>query len=206
MKVLPAARWEMVLKFEPIPGNPVSVYPALLPINGGEAAFDGNFNGNRILGVTYSGTSRTVLLTFPIEVVSNAPITVGFAPRDTLFARIMEFFGRVPTDVDDEAGSGLPTEFSLAPNYPNPFNPTTVIAYTINRTPDGSTPKRTRLEVFNAIGQRVKTLVDKIQSPGSYSVEWDGTGIGGERVASGVYFYRLSRENAAVSRKMMLIK
>ena len=194
------------VKFEPIAGNPVGVYPALLPLNGGEAAFDGNFNGNRILGVTYSGTYRTVALTFPIEVVSNAPATVGMFPRDTLFSRIMEFFGRIPTDVGDDHGSSLPTEFSLAPNYPNPFNPTTTISYTINRTSDGSTPKRMRLEVFNAIGQRVKMLVDKIQSPGTYSVEWDGTASDGEKVSSGVYFYRLSREDAAISRKMMLIK
>jgi immune inhibitor A len=192
--------------FEPVVQPYVAQYATLTPYNGGEAAIKGNFGGSGTFGVTYAGTFRSVFLTFPLEMVTNSPTSTSYAPRDTLFARIMEFFGRIPTDVGDDDRSGLPTEFSLAPNYPNPFNPTTTISYTINRTPDGTAPKRIKLEVFNTLGQRVKTLVNKTQPPGTYVVEWDGTNGGGVKVASGIYFYRLSRDNAATSRKMMLIK
>ena len=65
---------------------------------------------------------------------------------------------------------------------------------------------KTSLKVYNTLGQEVKTLVDKVQSPGVYKVEWDGTGSDGSRVASGVYFYRLQRGDEANTKKMILVK
>jgi len=56
------------------------------------------------------------------------------------------------------------------------------------------------------LGQEVRTLVDAVQVPGTYTVEWDGRGNGGNRVASGVYFYRLDRGSESQSRKMVLLK
>lgn len=193
------------LIFDPVASPSVAAYTTLQAGNGGEEAFKGNFGGQGILGVSYDGTYKSVFLTFPLEMVQAAPATASF-PRDTLFNRIMEFFGRIPTDIGDDNPSSLPNAFELAPNYPNPFNPTTTISYTINRGEDGATPKATRLAVFNALGQHVKTLVDEVQIPGRYSVEWNGTNQAGQTVASGVYFYRLSRDDVAVSRKMVLVK
>jgi len=80
----------------------------------------------------------------------------------------------------------LPTQFALMQNAPNPFNPTTVVAYDLPK------PAHVRLEIFNVLGQRVRTLVDNNQPAGTQSVTWDGNDNSGASVASGIYFYRIS--------------
>ncbi len=85
--------------------------------------------------------------------------------------------------------------FRLDDNYPNPFNPTTVIRYNIPAESFVS------LEVYNVLGQRVATLVSDQQTPGEHIVEFNG-----ERFASGVYFYRLVAGNHILTGKMVLLK
>jgi hypothetical protein len=93
----------------------------------------------------------------------------------------------------------LPVEFSLEQNYPNPFNPTTDISYTV---PAGDV----RLDIYNALGQKVKTLVDQNVLAGKYSAQWDGTNADGHHVTSGLYFYRLESDAGVKVNKMMLQK
>ena len=93
----------------------------------------------------------------------------------------------------------LPQEVGLGPNYPNPFNPSTLIPYQLS----ASSP--VRLEVFNILGQRVTTLVDGEQGAGSYVARWDGTDAAGRAAASGVYFYRLTVAGAHWTGKMVLV-
>ena len=66
--------------------------------------------------------------------------------------------------------------------------------------------QRTSLIVYNLNGQRVRTLVDAEQGIGEYTVEWDGADERGNKVALGVYLYRLQREDKMESRKMVLLK
>ena len=94
----------------------------------------------------------------------------------------------------------LPAEFSLEPNFPNPFNPTTSIRYKLT---DGA---RVTLEVFNSVGQRIRTLVDGAHQPGSYVVEWDGMDEHRTAVAAGLYFYRLRAGDQVQTRRMILAK
>ncbi len=106
-----------------------------------------------------------------------------------------------PVDVEEEmTEEGVPAEFSLSPNYPNPFNPQTRISYFI---PEAS---RVRLEIFNILGQRIKTLVDEEQAAGRVEVSWDGTDKDGNDVASGVYLYKLEAGNSSQSNKMVLMR
>lgn len=107
-----------------------------------------------------------------------------------------------PTDVNGGNGSGslVPNSFSLAQNYPNPFNPETQIAFML------AAPGHVRLEVFNIIGQSVAVLVDGWRDAGESIVEWNGRNSNGQDVPSGVYFYRLSREGDALTRKMVLMR
>ncbi len=96
----------------------------------------------------------------------------------------------------------LPSSFVLNQNYPNPFNPTTTIEFTI-----GSGGMRdVKLEVFNVLGQRVNTLVDEPLGPGDYRVEWNATSSSGQRVATGVYLYRLAIGDETASKKMLFLK
>ncbi|MBI5266494.1 MAG: 5'-nucleotidase C-terminal domain-containing protein [candidate division Zixibacteria bacterium] len=108
------------------------------------------------------------------------------------------FAGKSATDGTDSPS--VPQSFALLQNYPNPFNPTTQIDFAL------PTPSTVVLEVFNVLGQRVRTLVNEPMSAGVHRVEWDGRGDDGYSVASGVYYYRLTAETATATRKMMLTK
>lgn len=95
-----------------------------------------------------------------------------------------------------------PTSYALMQNTPNPFNPSTVIRYAVM----GDRRVRTELEVFNSLGQRVRTLVDEEQGEGFYSVVWDGRDDRGHLVSSGVYVYRLTAGTFVQVRKMTLVE
>ena len=100
----------------------------------------------------------------------------------------------------ESSDANLPEGFELAQNYPNPFNPTTTIDFSLPEA------QHVTLEVVNIQGQVVRTLVDDVRSAGDHSVEWDATSDNGNRVASGVYFYRLSAGDHVASRKMTFLK
>jgi len=97
--------------------------------------------------------------------------------------------------------------YELGQNYPNPFNATTIINYELRIM---NSPNRTTLKIYNLLGQEVKTLVDKLQKGGRYEVTWDGRSDSGEKVGSGIYFYRLEvigdRLKVVRTRKMLLIR
>jgi hypothetical protein len=84
---------------------------------------------------------------------------------------------------------GIPDSASLEPNYPNPFNATTAIVYSLPNI--GAQPAPVRLTVYNVLGQEIKSLTNEKQLPGRHIVYWDGTDHQGQSVASGVYLYRL---------------
>ncbi len=95
----------------------------------------------------------------------------------------------------------VPKAFALEQNYPNPFNPTTTIKYSLKENVD------VKLVIYNVMGQKVATLVDKPQAAGSYQLTWDSTNQYGMRVATGIYFYRLIAGDKFVkTNKMLLIK
>ena len=85
-------------------------------------------------------------------------------------------------------------------NYPNPFNPSTVIRYTLHQ----SAP--VTVSIFNIMGQRVRVLADQFQTAGFHEIPWDGRDDGGQPVASGVYFYHIQAGSENLSRKMVLLR
>jgi len=89
----------------------------------------------------------------------------------------------------------IPSDFDLSQNYPNPFNPTTVIGFQI------PVAARTTLKVFDLLGREVRTLVNDLHAPGSYQVQFDGTGL-----ASGMYIYRLEAGTIVLNKRLMLLK
>ncbi len=113
-------------------------------------------------------------------------------PRDTLDV--------IPVDVSIDEDLAVPTEFELEQNYPNPFNPSTDIRYSIAKAGIYS------LEIYNVLGQRIATLVSKQHAIGTHQINWAGFDSNGAQVGSGIYFYRLSGEGVAQTRKMILLK
>ena len=188
-------------------GAPYAIVKHLRAVNGGVEALHQSGNPDKIVGISYQDSTEhsAVLLSSPIEFLALISEN-GFVPAEFLSC-VYDFFGAgsgVPTDVNDGRRTVLPRGFDLEQNYPNPFNPVTTISYTIR--PTSGLPPQTTLSIFNMLGQEVRTLVDKPQAPGSYTVIWDGTSGSGQPVATGVYFYRLSRGDDATTRKMVLLK
>jgi hypothetical protein len=109
----------------------------------------------------------------------------------------------------EEPGDGLSPvpEFSLSQNFPNPFNPVTIIRYTVHRSPFTvhSLP-RTTMKIYNIKGQLVRTLVDEPKEAGNYQVIWDGKTDDGQDAASGVYFYELNVGDYSQTKKMIFLK
>jgi hypothetical protein len=99
---------------------------------------------------------------------------------------------------DDQTVPVATTE--LLGNYPNPFNPETLISYNVK------TDSPVTIEIYNLKGQKVKSLVEGKAKAGSHSVSWNGTDDNGKKVTSGVYFYRMSSGKYTSSRKMILMK
>ena len=104
----------------------------------------------------------------------------------------------------EENTSGIPNAFVLRSNYPNPFNPSTTIVYSLPSSAD------IRLNIYNLKGQKVRTLVNQVQSAGTFEVKWNGRNDNNVRVASGVYIFRLEiktdRQINSQSRQMVLVQ
>ncbi|MBC8214633.1 MAG: PKD domain-containing protein, partial [Candidatus Marinimicrobia bacterium] len=98
------------------------------------------------------------------------------------------------------ADYAIPAEFGLNQNYPNPFNPTTTISFDIPELSD------VRIDIYNVLGQKVKTLVDANYQPGYHSVQWDGYNDRGQSEVSGIYIYTISADGYRETHKMLMIK
>ncbi len=116
------------------------------------------------------------------------PAIEFFLPRELY----PEFYARLE--------NRLPKEFSLAQNFPNPFNPATTITYALPKVAE------VRLVVYNLAGQVVRTLVLGKQEAGRYQAAWNATDERGSSVATGLYFYRLTTGTFNETRRMLLVK
>ncbi len=158
----------------------------------------------------------------------RAPDAQSFVWHDTLLSTIYapgtKIYVRFRMHADDATngwgwaiddvflGQGKPTaigtfakpvySFNLLGNYPNPFNPTTTIAFTLDKAAPVS------LVIYNALGQKVRQLLANKVMPGRtvHKVRWNGADDFGRPVASGVYFYRLDTKEKHAIRKMLLIQ
>jgi hypothetical protein len=117
--------------------------------------------------------------------------TAWQTPRDWMYTWMQD---DIAASIED-FGHVAPHQYELAKNYPNPFNPTTTINYTLAKA------GQVTLDVFNMLGQKVKTLVKTKQDAGSYSVQFNAEGL-----SSGIYMYRLQTEGFVQVHKMVLLK
>ena len=104
---------------------------------------------------------------------------------------------------DQSRNLSLPNSFSLKQNYPNPFNPSTTIKYTIPAVVDDGIAKQSNvlLKVYDILGREITTLVNEIQKPGEYNVQFDAS-----QLSSGVYLYKIITGQNISTKKMMLMK
>jgi hypothetical protein len=148
-----------------------------------------------------AGTANLVA----IPMTAKANITAGDKNKLRLTQALMST-STAASIVVKGTDAPLPTGFKLSQNYPNPFNPTTTIEYSIGAFEDGSASKHIQLEIYNVLGQLVRTLVDAERKPGTFREDWDATNAVGQRVSSGVYLYRLQVGSENQTKKMLLLK
>lgn len=173
---------------------------------------DGNYQDTLNLGDFFyyqAGSYQSGTLRYPLPYLSAGNHTLTLKVHDTYNNAAGDSISFV-TGITPPPGYA-PDQISLAQNYPNPFNPETVIPFTVS----GSSGYRVRLEVFNLLGQRVRTLLNETVLPGEYEARWDGRDQRGNPVASGLYIYRLwvsshiGPQRGGIyqhSRKMLLIR
>ncbi len=124
------------------------------------------------------------------------PIGIGSSSGNTLRAGFWSRYW-IPTDVEE-----TPAVFSdmLFQNFPNPFNPSTTIRYSV------STKRHIEITIYNVNGQRIRRLVNEDKAPGIYKAAWDGRNARGSMVSTGIYFYRLAAGSYVSVKKMLLLR
>ena len=107
---------------------------------------------------------------------------------------LAQYVKETPLGVNETA-SLLPSKYELEQNFPNPFNPSTNIRYSIVKT------SKVSLKIYDILGRLVQTLVNTVQSPGQYTVTFNAKDF-----ASGVYFYQINAGSFIATKKLMLLK
>lgn len=210
-------------------GDPIFVSELELG-NGGDLGADASninpkylFSGDPVNGEGWICTKpydwRMMLSTGPFDLKENKPVViigayiVGQADSSLLSVNEVKILAGKVKDFYDENFQNFIvgveqlhneylTEFSLSQNYPNPFNPTTTIKYTVAIGEAlNVSPTPVSFKVFDTLGRQVATLVNKIMSPGTYEVQFNGSNL-----SSGIYFYRLIAGSYSQTKKMILLR
>jgi hypothetical protein len=165
------------------------------------SALSGGFGDTNVTAASHE-TLLHVLATGPFLLSPGESDTACFAilgaeSLDEMKSTAVQARDKVISLIGKDA---LPGRFTLGQNYPNPFNSTTCIDLLLPE------PGNVKLVIFNVLGQQVATLVNYYMLAGHYIVTWTGTDNRGERVASGIYLYRLTTTGYSETKKMVLLK
>ncbi|MFC1555919.1 PQQ-binding-like beta-propeller repeat protein [candidate division KSB1 bacterium] len=140
---------------------------------------------------------RTVNAIQVATINSRGPEQQKYMPY--LVGDTAEFSVNVVTGIADKE-TIIPKDFRLFSNFPNPFNPSTTIQYSLPRT------TIVTVKVYDILGREVETLLSQQMPAGSHSIVWDGTDYSGNQVSTGIYIYRIQAGEYTAARKMILLK
>jgi len=195
--------------------DPTGMLSFSLPPVPPSGAFDARFAGDYRATPSDGGVIRIQSSQYPVTVA--CPATTG---NGTVAYDVVEMIGNAEgkssrlsmgssIDITNpqvnavrivKTVSDLPTVFAVEQNYPNPFNPTTEIRYALPQDAYVS------VTVYNALGQTVKTLIAEQQEAGYHGTTWAGDNASGQKVASGVYFFKVVAGSSVSAKKMLLLK
>ncbi len=142
-------------------------------------------------------TARVVFMPYDLSAIWNGTPTGGIPVRTQILMDVMSFFGNLP---GGSAVGVTPEAVFTARNFPNPFNPSTKIEFTL------PVKSQVELKIYNVRGELVKTLLNENMAATTHSVIWDGRNSTGQSVSSGVYFYSLKAGSYEKMEKMTLVK
>ncbi len=163
---------------------------------------------NDLRGMGYSSAGRTYHYS-DFDVISGQ--TYSYILYDVNLGGIKSEARRfnvdfIPSDISRLVDGALPTRLALANNFPNPFNATTNIEFSIPEKNSGDDILPVRVDIYNINGQRVRTLFEGELAPGKYRLVWDGKNDQGREVSSGNYVFGLRAGGKFLVRRMTLLK
>jgi hypothetical protein len=142
---------------------------------------------------------KTMWFGFSFMYIRDAAIAPGVAMvRNRIMAAVRDWQGGAIND--NITQNETPAAYSLSQNFPNPFNPSTTIHYSMRSKGHLS------LKIYNVAGQLLRVLVDEVKNAGAYTIVWDGCNNRGSRVASGVYFYKMETKDFSRTKKMVMLR
>jgi len=152
--------------------------------------------------ITISGTVRDAATGKPVpyilvECISETDTVTAFSGVDGRYKMTMSYEGNI--GIGDKTKGNIAKRFQLTQNYPNPFNPATTIEFSIPQQ------RNVQLTIYNILGQKVITLIDKTCPAGIHSVVWNATDQAGKGISAGLYFYRLQAGDYVNVKKMILL-
>ncbi len=190
----------------------LSGYYKLIPIGDDNLSVVASFNKNgtaiAVGGLQFYAASTYTYFSIPMfylndETPDTCIISITIADNNGPVNEGSVFYiddlslSTTATSVNDNR---QPLTFELNQNYPNPFNPSTIITFQI------PFEEMVTLNIYNSLGQNIKTLISDFRNAGNYKIAWNGKNNFGIDVPSGIYFYRLQAGNFEVSKKMILLK
>ncbi len=196
--ILPGTGTEQVFIYDyelrPLEGwpNPTPARPSTVFSSRYSPLIDDLDNDGKVELILISDANE--LLVWDFDASSDNGTNVGRFLADNRNSGTVILNG-IPTDIQDDIPQLLPEVFTLEQNYPNPFNPQTTFVFSL---PIAS---HINLSIYNILGQKVTAVLDQRISAGKHSIKFDASDL-----STGIYFYRLTSENATRTRKMILIK
>ena len=154
------------------------------------------------IGTSEDDTTRVISLPYDLMYVYTDPTAPGndLPNRARLLKDVLSYFG-IEGDPGSVTSADVPGITFQTSNFPNPFNPSTMIKYSMPKT------GHLKLSIYNVRGQLVKTLIDGVRPAGAdQSIVWDGTNNHGSSVSSGIYFYEARTGGEVKVQKMALVK
>ncbi|MBC8213837.1 MAG: T9SS type A sorting domain-containing protein [Candidatus Marinimicrobia bacterium] len=146
----------------------------------------------------WTNGNKTMYLGFDPLSLNSAPTYDWWGAGDAgTLKKALDWFEVL--SISDNVGL-IPSDFALHKNYPNPFNPVTMISFDIPNATD------VQLKVYDLLGKEVATLFNEHTTPGTYHATWNGLDYSGMSVSSGVYFYRIIAGDFIKTEKMILLK
>lgn len=152
-------------------------------------------NGNTL--ISWGSTNPTLT---EVKPDGSKALEISFSTGVFSYRAFKYNFGGNVT-VTHPVSNEIPLSYALSQNYPNPFNPVTKIKFSIPSLKNGSQSIASELAIYDALGKELRVLLNEELKPGSYEIDFDGSGL-----ASGIYFYRLRSGEFSDMKKMVLVK
>jgi hypothetical protein len=177
--------------------NYIDVLPSNITLGQPLITLESNVNGVGlgVIGYFRDGSTDVQISVNPISNIQSVQTTWSWSDLVDLNIAIVNTNREENAVYNLGVSSRIPEEDTISQNYPNPFNPSTRIEFSLSNT------KPVKIEVYDRIGRKVSTLLDGTLERGFHTVTFDGAGL-----SSGLYFYRITTDQAQMTKKMILVK